>query len=76
MNSLISQINTARPIILIGISMGGMICCELESVLNPIKTIIISSAKCSNKFPFRYTFQQYIPIYKLFPKRILYWGHY
>jgi len=72
--SLISQIDSARPIILIGVSMGGMICCELESVLNPIKTIIISSAKCSNELPFRYTFQRYIPIYKLFPKRILYWG--
>lgn len=72
--SLSSQIDTTNPVILIGVSMGGMICSELVSVLHPHKTILLSSAKCRNELPIRYRFQKYVPMYKIFPKRLLYWG--
>lgn len=68
----ISQyIDTTEEFILIGVSLGGMLCVELSELLNPEKTIIISSAKNSNDFPTRYTFQKKIALYKLFPGSVL-----
>jgi esterase/lipase len=56
---------------LLGVSLGGMICTELNEMLNPEKTIMISSAKNRKELPFRYKFQKIVPIYKLFPGQIL-----
>lgn len=68
---LSKQIDTTQEFILVGVSLGGMICAELNDILNPNKTILISSAKNRNELPFRYRFQKIIPIYKLFPGCIL-----
>ena len=68
---LISQIDTSSEFILLGVSLGGMICAELNEVLHPQKTILISSAKNRNDLPVRYKFQQLIPLYKLFPGSVL-----
>lgn len=68
---LSSCIDTSEKFILIGVSLGGMICCELNEFLHPQGTIIISSAKNQNELPFRYKFQKAIPIYKLFPGKAL-----
>lgn len=68
---LSSEIDTSQPFILIGVSLGGMICVELSEILQPEKTIIISSVKNRNELPFRYKFQKAIPIYKLFPGKML-----
>jgi pimeloyl-ACP methyl ester carboxylesterase len=68
---LLKQIDTTEEFILIGVSLGGMICAELNEISNPSKTIIISSAKNRNELPNRYKFQKIIPIYKLVPGRIL-----
>lgn len=68
---LSKQIDTTQEFILIGVSLGGMICVELSEMLNPQKTIIISSVKNCNELPLRYKFQKVIPIYKLFPGSIL-----
>jgi len=65
------QIDTSGEFILIGVSLGGMICSELSEMLNPLKTIIISSAKNRNDLPMRYKFQRIVPIYKLFPGFVL-----
>lgn len=65
--SLLPKIDTLNPFILIGVSLGGMICCELSELINVKKTIIISSAKGRSELPFRYRFQKTIPLYKLFP---------
>jgi esterase/lipase len=69
--SLISEIDTLNPYVLLGVSLGGMICAELNEKINPQKTIIISSAKNKNELPARYRFQKKIPLYKLFPKSFL-----
>src|SRR6218665_3052485 len=62
------QIDTTNAdYIFIGVSLGGMICSELSRRYQPIKTIIISSARCRSELPFRYRFQKYIPLYKLLP---------
>lgn len=70
----IPAIDTAQDFILLGVSMGGMICSELCDTLNPKKTIIISSAKHRKELPIRYRFQRTIPLYRLFPKRVLLGG--
>lgn len=69
--SFLHEINTNKKFILIGVSLGGMIATELAHICNPLKTIIISSAKTRYELPVRYRFQQRIPIYKLFPGNVL-----
>jgi len=69
--SLLSEIDTLNRYVLLGVSLGGMLCVELNESLNPWKTILISSAKNKNELPARYRFQKTIPLYKLFPKGCL-----
>jgi len=61
------QVDTLRPYILIGVSLGGMIATEMGEFMNPEKIILISSAKCRKELPGRYKFQRSIPIYKIVP---------
>jgi pimeloyl-ACP methyl ester carboxylesterase len=68
---LSKQIDTTKPSILIGVSMGGMICSELSDIIPTEKVILISSAKFRDELPFGYRFQKYIPIYKVFPAPLL-----
>lgn len=68
---LAQQIDTKSEYILIGVSLGGMVCTELADTLNPEKIIIISSAKMRSELPGRYTFQKYVPINKATPKRLI-----
>jgi pimeloyl-ACP methyl ester carboxylesterase len=69
--SLSVNIDTTRKFILLGVSLGGMICIELSEFLNPEKTIIISSAKNRKELPLRYKFQRTVPLYKIFGGRTL-----
>jgi len=64
------QIDTTEKFVLIGVSLGGMISTEMCEFLNPIKTIVISSAKNRNELPKRYKFQRKFPIYKIVPPHI------
>ena len=68
---LAGQIDTTRRFILMGVSLGGMICSELSEIVKPEKTILISSAKNRNELPRRYKFQRAIPIYKLVPGSVM-----
>ena len=68
---LIPKIDTSGPFILIGVSLGGMVAAELNDILHPLKTIIISSAKNNNELPKRYKFMRAFPLYKLFPAGFL-----
>lgn len=69
--SLLPNIDTTQPFVLLGTSLGGMLCVELSDLVQPTHTIIISSAKTALELPFRYRFQKKIPLYKLFPGFIL-----
>ncbi len=64
---LIPKIDTASPFILIGVSLGGMVAAELNELIHPLQTIIISSAKNRNELPRRYRFMRSFPLYRLFP---------
>ena len=68
---LAQQIDTTQPFVLVGVSVGGMICTELAGRLNPQKTIIISSAKCRMELPRHYRFQRRFPINRLFGPRFI-----
>ncbi len=68
---LILKIDTSGPFILIGVSLGGMVAAELNDILHPLQTIIISSAKNNNELPKRYKFMRAFPLYKLFPAGFL-----
>ncbi len=59
------QIDTNKPFVLIGVSLGGMLSVEISEICNPKKVIIISSAKSRNELPGRYKFQKDVPIYDL-----------
>lgn len=63
----IEQIDTSRPYILMGISLGGMICTELSDTLKPLHTIIISSAKGKEELPGRYNIMKRVKINRLVP---------
>ena len=65
---LIPKIDTSASFILIGVSLGGMVAAELNEILHPLQTIIISSAKNRHELPKRYKFMRVLPLYKLFPR--------
>jgi pimeloyl-ACP methyl ester carboxylesterase len=69
-----TQIDTTKNYILIGVSLGGMICCELAEFLKPKQILIISSAKNRAELPKRYKFQKTFPINKIIPRKVIYWG--
>jgi pimeloyl-ACP methyl ester carboxylesterase len=71
---LSAKIDTTKPFILIGVSLGGMLCSEMNEYLSAEKVIIISSAKNRKELPFRYRFQRYIPLYAILPPALLHWG--
>ena len=70
----IHRIDVSRPFILVGVSLGGMICAELADTIAPAITIVISSAKCRKELPGRYRFQKTIPLNKIIPKGMTKWG--
>lgn len=67
----IHRIDTTSPFILIGVSLGGMICTELSDTLSPVRTILISSAKTVDELPGRYTFLQKFPIDRIIPGGVI-----
>jgi len=71
---LAKQIDTSKPFVLIGTSLGGMLATEMNDFLSPEKTIIIASAKSSTELPFRYRFQKKVPIYKLVTPKMAWLG--
>ena len=71
---LSTQIDTTKPFVLVGVSLGGMICSELNEYMTAEKVIIISSAKNKEELPLRYRFQKYVPLYAMMPAHLLHWG--
>lgn len=64
---LSKQIDTTQKFVLVGTSLGGMLCAEMSEFLHPEKTILISSAANRKEFPFQYKFQKVIPLYFIVP---------
>lgn len=70
----IPRINQDEPYILMGVSLGGMICTELADILHPQKVILISSAKGRDELPGRYTFMAKFHLNRLVPKGLVKFG--
>lgn len=66
-----NQIDTSRPYILLGHSLGGMLCVEMSEILSPVMTIIISSAKNRNEFPYRFKVQRTLGLYQHVPGSVM-----
>jgi len=64
----IPLIDQDMPYILMGVSLGGMICTELSDTLFPEFTILISSAKAWFELPGHYTFMRKFHMDRLIPK--------
>ena len=67
----LEEIDTSSAYILMGVSLGGMICTELSDTLSPLHTILISSAKAVHELPGKYTFQKHMPLNRILPKRVI-----
>jgi pimeloyl-ACP methyl ester carboxylesterase len=65
------EIDTTLPFVLLGVSLGGMICTELTDTLYPTHTILVSSAKTESELPGRYTFNRTVPLNRIVPKRLI-----
>jgi pimeloyl-ACP methyl ester carboxylesterase len=63
---LSEQIDASKPFVLVGLSLGGMLCASLTEHLNPVLVIIISSSKSSVELPFTIRILHAIPFYRLF----------
>jgi pimeloyl-ACP methyl ester carboxylesterase len=69
---LIEQIDTSKAFLLIGVSFGGMIACELNRYIQPQKTIIISSAAQTSELPLIYKIMGKIELAKWLPEFMLF----
>lgn len=61
------QIDTSGKFMLIGVSLGGMVACELASLINPHKVILISSARSRSEIPALYRLQARLKLNKIIP---------
>lgn len=68
---LATQIDTTKPFILLGVSMGGMLAMEMSQIVNPDKIILISSAKSQKEIPFKYKIGRVLPLYGLVNDKML-----
>lgn len=66
-----SLIKNDDAFILIGLSFGGMLACEIARLRNPMKTIIISSIGASNELPWYFKRAAGIGLHKYVPIRLL-----
>ena len=59
-------IDTTRPVILVGVSLGGMVSAEISRII-PVEAIVfISSAKRRQELPFKYQILRLLPFHRLF----------
>jgi hypothetical protein len=70
---LSQQIDTASDFVLIGVSLGGIVSVELNKILHPKQTIIISSIATKHELPPFMKFIRLFRIYKIVPAGIYKW---
>lgn len=67
----IKQIDISQPFYLLGVSYGGMLCSEISLIINPEKTILISSCKCTKELAPMLKFFKMLPLYNLISDAML-----
>jgi len=64
------QIPEEHPII-VGVSFGGMLACEMAKTDALMKVIIIASNKSANEFPYYLRLGKYFPVYRWLPGKLI-----
>jgi pimeloyl-ACP methyl ester carboxylesterase len=64
------QIPEDHPIV-VGVSFGGMVACEMAKADPLMKVIIIASNKSANEFPFYLRLGKYFPVYRWLPDKLI-----
>ena len=64
------QIPEEHPV-MVGVSFGGMLACEMAKADPLMRAIIIASNKSSNEFPFYLRIGKYLPVYKWLPDKLI-----
>ncbi|MBS1946347.1 MAG: alpha/beta hydrolase [Bacteroidetes bacterium] len=64
---LAEKIDASRPFAVIGLSMGGMVACEIARKLKPAITILLSSVPDSGHLPFYFKIAGKLGLYKAVP---------
>ena len=64
-----ATIDTSSAFVLIGLSFGGMLATEVIEYIEPLKTILISSAARRQELPFYYKLAGALQLNKLLPKK-------
>ncbi|TSE08481.1 alpha/beta hydrolase [Aquimarina algiphila] len=72
---LIDQIDRSKPIILIGVSFGGIVVQEIAKHIQVEKLIIISSVKSFKDYGLNLKLASFTKIYKIVPSFILKWSN-
>jgi hypothetical protein len=70
---LSQQIDTSGDFVLIGVSLGGIVSVELNKILHPKQTIIISSIATRHELPPLMKFIRLFRIYKIVPANFYKW---
>lgn len=70
-HKLIKQVDTTKPVILIGVSMGGILAKEMKKHIDVKACIIISSIQCSSQFTNGIKLSAYIPMLSYIPVKVL-----
>ncbi|WP_317899173.1 alpha/beta hydrolase [Aurantibacillus circumpalustris] len=63
--TFIDQIDKSTPINMMGVSFGGMLCCEIADLIQVKKLVLISSCKTREELPIRIKFLKIFPLHKL-----------
>jgi hypothetical protein len=70
---LSSQIDAKENFVLIGVSLGGIVAVELNKILSPKLTIIISSIATARERPFHFRLFNFFKLQKLMPAAFYKW---
>jgi pimeloyl-ACP methyl ester carboxylesterase len=68
---LSAGIDRSRPVIIVGVSLGGMMAMEISRQIQTVHTIIISSIKTKEEEPAYFRWFRWFPVYKLIPNYFL-----
>jgi len=72
-NRLSEQIDTSDTIVLIGVSFGGIVSIELNKIIHPKDTIIISSIATKQELPTLFKLFNFFKLQKIVPSQIYKW---
>jgi hypothetical protein len=66
----LTQINTSQPFCLLGVSFGGMLCCELSEIISAKKIFLISTCKKRDELPWFIKLFKHVPFHKIISENL------